>query len=949
MRRVGWFLCIWCVRAPFTAPPLSFEAAFDDRAFPVLDGGSAPTSLGDFAELTENLDDLALPQDTADHSLSDFQARFRAGEFVSAFSHVPRRAFPPVQSLAILTDELLATHGEHFGDRLRSRAHRWFDTGLDLSPEIRAVLTTGLRFSFPRGPPPVFFCQNAPSLQPAGNAAHCAFVDEQIDELLRLGVISYEGSLGDILASGVYHIHALLVVEQGPPEDPGSRLRLCLSCKSLNAHLGHWRLVMSTLESRRASFRRGQFFSYADIAKGYYHILVAPEHRHFLQFAWRGAVYQWICAPFGVSILPALFSDLVAVLLMRWQRDLGIAAEAFIDDIGVPSASRSESVAAGLRILTDLVFLGFTLGWVTRGISWRKCGIALQQATHLGMGLNFRSGAFELPDEKRRRILGILCTALTRGSVSPREAAEVIGCAWAARLAVGPGLHSLFNFTVGWIASLIRPAVKLIVLDAQERVPPALAAASRAFMSKALTAACDAQFAGLRILLRFVPRYDRFNPDPAWDVQAVPPSRVRLEFEHARQFFSAALVSFPFERLRGPALRGVVEYDASNVQGGAALTISAPRWPLRHWEQELLAPITFRVGIGLPAARGFHAFRPPQSDSSSESEPGVEINSSTHREVDVAESTIDWAARRLSNVARELLLDSQDEVLLVAKGDNKNACRLLRGRRSRHPELNAARDRIWENCKERRIVLQPEWIPRSLNKLADALSKIHFARSWQLAPPWFRAISAAVARRFGWHCRVDRFASAWDAQLPHWCSFMCQPGCYAVNSLDVPWTLPGLSSEEGSWVFPPGGLVFKVVAILVGRSALHGFPLAPGGPTISEACRATFRPYRSVLLVREFRQQPWFRMLQQRTGRGLCWTFPICAVFFLPYRDYRVPDPQFFIRDGDILTRTASPGVALAGSTRQARKMCFLLFIFDPDHPLAGSVPVSVSLPRLAF
>ena len=72
-------------------------------------------------------------------------------------------------------------------------------------------------------------------------------------------------------------------------------------------------------------------------------------------------------------------------------------------------------------------------------------------------------------------------------------------------------------------------------------------------------------------------------------------------------------------------------------------------------------------------------------------------------------------------------------------------------------------------------------------------------------------------------------------------------------------------------------------------------------------------------------------------------------MFFLPYRDYRVPDPQFFIRDGDILTRTASPGVALAGSTRQARKMCFLLFIFDPDHPLAGSVPVSVSLPRLAF
>ena len=178
---------------------------------------------------------------------------------------------------------------------------------------------------------------------------------------------------------------------------------------------------------------------------------------------------------------------------------------------------------------------------------------------------------------------------------------------------------------------------------------------------------------------------------------------------------------------------------------------------------------------------------------------------------------------------------------------------------------------------------------------------------------------------------------------------MAQPGCFACDSLSVPWTLPGLHPEEGNWVFPPGGLVPKVIALLLGRSGLVGFPSAPDAlpppPRVVEA----FRNYRSVLLVREFRQQPWFRALQTWNGDNLVWTYPVCAVFFFPYRDYRISDPQFFIRDGDVRNRLTSSGEPLSGSSRQSSKLCFLLFIFDGAHPLAGRVPVSVALPRLAF
>ena len=164
--------------------------------------------------------------------------------------------------------------------------------------------------------------------------------------------------------------------------------------------------------------------------------------------------------------------------------------------------------------------------------------------------------------------------------------------------------------------------------------------------------------------------------------------------------------------------------------------------------------------------------------------------------------------------------------------------------------------------------------------------------------------------------------------MPCWSSFISQPGCFATDSISTPWSL---------------------IDILTGRSVTLGFPVRASSLDAAPSCIASFRPYRSALLVREFRQQPWFRNLQERRGRSLYWVVPICAVFFLPYYDSRVADPQFYIQEGSVLSRLTDAATPLSGSERREKKMTFLLFIFDAEHPDSGRIPMNVALPRLAF
>lgn len=108
--------------------------------------------------------------------------------------------------------------------------------------------------------------------------------------------------------------------------------------------------------------------------------------------------------------------------------------------------------------------------------------------------------------------------------------------------------------------------------------------------------------------------------------------------------------------------------------------------------------------------------------------------------------------------------------------------------------------RIFWFCRENRIQLAPEWIPREQNQLADYLSKVKEMDDFGLQP----AVFTIVLRQFG-PLSVDRFASAHNALLPAFFSEFWCPGSCGVNAFTASWSGPR------SYCFPPPRLVMRTL------------------------------------------------------------------------------------------------------------------------------------------
>jgi hypothetical protein len=129
-------------------------------------------------------------------------------------------------------------------------------------------------------------------------------------------------------------------------------------------------------------------------------------------------------------------------------------------------------------------------------------------------------------------------------------------------------------------------------------------------------------------------------------------------------------------------------------------------------------------------------------------------------------------------------------------------------------------------------LLEPEWIPREQNQLADYLSKVKELDDFGLQPSAFEFIS----QQFG-PLTVDRFASAHNALLPQFFSEYWCPNSAGVNAFTADW------SESRSYCFPPPRLVFRTVE--------H-----------ARECKADI-----VLAVLDWPGQPWWPLLVGSGGR----------------------------------------------------------------------------------
>ena len=103
---------------------------------------------------------------------------------------------------------------------------------------------------------------------------------------------------------------------------------------------------------------------------------------------------------------------------------------------------------------------------------------------------------------------------------------------------------------------------------------------------------------------------------------------------------------------------------------------------------------------------------------------------------------------RLENERVRWFTDNQNVVHIVQYG-------------SRQPALQAEALKLFSACIRHHIHIEPEWIPRERNELADYYSRMVDNDDWMLNPATFNWLNS-----FWGPYTVDRFASATNAQLP---------------------------------------------------------------------------------------------------------------------------------------------------------------------------------------
>ena len=121
--------------------------------------------------------------------------------------------------------------------------------------------------------------------------------------------------------------------------------------------------------------------------------------------------------------------------------------------------------------------------------------------------------------------------------------------------------------------------------------------------------------------------------------------------------------------------------------------------------------------------------------------------------------------------------------------DNQNVVRIIQVHvGSRVRELQVLAIELFSLALANQVIIEPEWIPRAENELADYVSDYN---DWMVNPNVFAVIDCK------WEPHtIDRFADSYNTQLLRFNSRFWVTGSEAVDAFTVNW------HGEVNWVFP---------------------------------------------------------------------------------------------------------------------------------------------------
>lgn len=321
---------------------------------------------------------LPFPAPALGHRLAPGQVMIRSGLFRgSLWTFVPLPAChqgnpglrpPPTVPLGPLGAGGPET--EAFGPAVGSFTHQqlsyWAAHASD--PWVIATLTHGYKLQFRRRPPVSRRVKTTIISDPAKALA----LDQELSALLAMKAIEAV----DPLASprGFYSNYFLVQKKNGG-------YRPILDLRNLNRCLKVLPFRMLTTADVLRTVAQGEWFTSVDLKDAYFHVPIAPQHRRFLRFAYRGRHWQFRVLPFGLSLSPRVFTRCMKAALAPLQ-SRGLKVLPYLDDWLICAPSQAQAVQDTSILLAHVAQLGLRVNFA------KSCLNPSQRVTFIGVTLD---------------------------------------------------------------------------------------------------------------------------------------------------------------------------------------------------------------------------------------------------------------------------------------------------------------------------------------------------------------------------------------------------------------------------------------------------------------------------------------------------------------------------------------------------------------------------------
>ncbi|XP_074506781.1 uncharacterized protein LOC141776850 [Sebastes fasciatus] len=239
--------------------------------------------------------------------------------------------------------------------------------------------------------------------------------------------------------SGFYSVYFLI-----PKKDGG--FRPILDLRGLNKFLKVRPFRMLRMTDVLQSIAQGAWFVSIDLKDAYFHVPIAPHHRQFLRFAFRGRAYQFKVMPFGLSLAPRIFTRCVTAALSPMQAR-GLTILPYLDDWLLISPTVEHAVRDTATLLGHVSQLGLTVNYTKSNLT------PSQRVDYLGMTLDSESMRAFLSPKRVEAILQLI-GCFQRGRVLKYGLfLRLLGMLTAASMVVPLGLLSLRPLQI-WVNGL---------------------------------------------------------------------------------------------------------------------------------------------------------------------------------------------------------------------------------------------------------------------------------------------------------------------------------------------------------------------------------------------------------------------------------------------------------------------------------------------------------------